>query len=82
MRDHDDELILRYLLEYLHDLHACFRIECTSRLIGKQNIGIIHQRTGNRNALHLAAGHLVRLLAELIAKSYLFKRLDGTLAPF
>ena len=81
VRDHDDELILGYLLEYLHDLHACFRIESARRLVGQKNVRVVNKCTGDCNALHLAAGHLVRLLAELIAKPDLLKRFDCTLAP-
>ena len=73
MRDHDNELILGYLLEYLHYLHARIRVERTRRLVGEQNVGVVYQRSGDGNSLHLATGHLVGLLRELIAQSDLLE---------
>ena len=74
MRDHDDELILGYLLEDIHDLHGGLGVERAGRLVGKQDIRIVHKRAGDGDALHLAAGHLVRLLVELIAETDLSER--------
>ena len=74
MRDHDDELILGYLLENIHDLHGGLGVERAGRLVGKQDIRIVHKRAGDGDALHLAAGHLVRLLVELIAETDLSER--------
>ena len=62
MRDHDDELIFGYLLEYLHYLHAGVRVERTGWFVGEQNIGVVDQSSCNGDALHLTAGHLVGLL--------------------
>ena len=73
MRDHDNELILGYFLEYLHYLHARVRVERTRRLVGKQNVGVVYKRSCDGNSLHLAAGHLVRLLRELIAQTDLLE---------
>ena len=80
MRDHNDELILRYLLENVHYLHGGIGVERAGRLVGQENIRIIDERTGNGNALHLAAGHLVRLLLKLIAEADLFQRLSRAAA--
>ena len=74
MRDHDDELILGYLLEDIHDLHGGLGVERAGRLVGKQDIRIVHKRAGDGDALHLAAGHLVWLLVELIAETDLSER--------
>ena len=74
MRDHDDELIPGYLLEDIHDLHGGLGVERAGRLVGKQDIRVVHERAGNGDALHLAAGHLVRLLIELIAEADLSER--------
>ena len=82
VRDHDDELVLRDLLQDLHDLHGGLGIECARRLVRQQDIGIVDQRAGNGDALHLAAGHLARLFVELISEPDLLQRLDGASAPF
>ena len=81
MRDHDYELVLGYLLEYLHDLHARFRVERAGRLVGQQNIRVVYQCAGYGDSLHLASGHLIRLFAELIAETDLFERLHRSFAP-
>ena len=81
MRDHDDELIPGYFLEYLHDLYARFRIERACRLVGKQNIRIVYQCACYSDSLHLTAGHLIRLFPELIAETDLLKSLHRSFAP-
>ena len=80
MRDHDDELIPGYLLEDIHDLHGGLGVERAGRLVGKQDIRIVHKRAGDGDALHLAAGHLVGLFIHLIAETHALKRPDRALA--
>ena len=80
MRDHDDKLILRYLLEDIHYLHGGIGVECAGRLVGQEDIRVVDERTGYGNALHLAAGHLVRLLLKLIAKADLLQSLGRAAA--
>ena len=81
MRDHDNELFVRDLLQKLHDLHRRLTVERAGRLVGQQNLRIVDQRTRNRNALHLSAGHLVWLLVQLVAQPDFFQRLHGALFP-
>ena len=81
MRDHDNELFVRDLLQKLHDLHRRFTVQRAGRLIGQQNLRIVDQRPRNRHALHLSAGHLVGLFVQLVAQTDLFQRLHGALSP-
>ena len=82
VRDHDDQPIARDLLQDLHDLHARFRIQRAGRLVRQQNLRIVDQRARDRHALHLAAGHLVRLFGQLIAEADAFERLFRAFAAF
>ena len=50
------------LLEHPQDLDAGVRVEVAGRLVGQHQRGVIHQRPGDGHALHLAAGHLRRLV--------------------
>ena len=80
MRDHDDKLILRYLLENVHYLHGCIGVERAGRLVGQEDIRVVDERTCDGDALHLAAGHLVRLLLQLVSKANLLQRLSRAAA--
>ena len=80
MGNHDDQTILSHFLQDVHDLHAGLGVQCAGGLIRQDDVGIVHQRTGNGHALHLAAGHLGGLLAQLIAQTYILQHLDGPLA--
>ena len=68
------------LFQDLHHLHARLAVERAGRLIGKQNVRVVDKRSRDGNALHLAAGHLVRLFVELVAKAHALKRLFRALA--
>ena len=81
MRHHDDKLLFCHLAQNVHNLHAGLRVKCTGRLVGKQNIGVVYQRTRDGNTLHLTARHLCGTLLQLIRKSHLTQRLDRALAP-
>ena len=48
------------------------------QIVGQKNIGVVHQRTCDGNALHLTARHLVGLFVDLIAKSDLLQGGNGT----
>ena len=54
-----DAFFLVKLLEELHHLHAGLGVKGTGRFIGQDNLRFGDEGTGNRNALPLAAGHLV-----------------------
>ena len=81
VRDHDNELFVRDLLQKLHDLHRRFTVQRAGRLVGQQNLRIVDQRPRNRHALHLSAGHLVGLFMQLVTQTDLFQRLHGALSP-
>ena len=82
VRDHNDEAILRHLLEKLHDLNARFTVKCARRFVCKKNIGVVDKRTRDRNSLHLTARHLVRFLVKLIAETDGFKCFFSSFASF
>lgn len=82
MRYHNDQAILCDTLQQIHHLNACFGVQRTRRFICEKNIRIIHKRPRNRNALHLTAGHLIRLFMQLIPKTDLFQRLLYALSAF
>src|SRR5215208_3464013 len=50
-------------LEDAHDFNAGARIEIPRRLVGQKQLGIVHERTGNRDALLLPAGELIGMMA-------------------
>lgn len=82
MRYHDDQTIFRDFFEDLHDLQAGLGIQRTCRFVCQNDIRIIHDGLGDRNSLHLSAGHFTGFFLELIAKSYFFQRFLGPLASF
>ena len=82
VRDHDDELLVRDLLQDVHDLDGGLGVERAGRLVGQQDLGVVDKGAGNGHALHLATGHLVRALVELVAEADLLQRLRGAPAPF
>ena len=81
VRDHDDELIFCNLLQQIHDLYARFAVERAGRLVGEQDVRVVDDGARDGHTLHLAAGHLVRRLVELVAQTDLFQRLDGARTP-
>ncbi len=72
MGDHYDKLVVRYLFEYLHYLHAGGRIKRAGRLVGKNDIRVVDKSPGNRHSLHLSAGKLVGLLMYVLAQTHVF----------
>ena len=81
MSDHYYQFFPGNILENGHDLDARLRIECAGRLIRQNDIGIIDQSSGDRYSLDLSAGHLGRLLIDLITESDLLKGGDCPLPP-
>ena len=75
MCDHNDQLVRGDFLEQIHDLDRGLGIQRTRRLVGQEDIRIVYQRTRDRDALHLSAGHLIWLFVQLIAEPDLFQRL-------
>ena len=86
MRDHDDRHPQRTIESenHLHDFSSGAAVEVSGRLIGQQELGLIHQRSRQRCALLLAAGELTGPMRKASAKAYAVKRLPGqagTLCP-
>ena len=80
MCDHNDQTVFRYLSKKIHDLNTGVTVQCPGRLICKQDLRIIDQRSCNCNSLHLASRHLVRLLMKLLPKTHLLQCIHCTLS--
>src|SRR6185503_6480715 len=68
-------------LEDAHHLDARLRVEIAGRLVGEQQRRVVHQRPRDGDALLLAAGELVRMVAEPVAETHGLQRLGGALPP-
>src|SRR5215212_6872994 len=80
--DHDDGLALRrQLLEDAHDLLGGLRVEVARGLVGEEDRGAVDERPGDRDALPLAAGELVRAVPDALAELHPLERLRGAPAP-
>ena len=67
MRHHEDGGTgLIDLIQKLHDLVGKLRIDIAGRLIGNEQVGVIHQRAGQGHTLLLAAGEFRRIVLVLI----------------
>ena len=75
MGDHNDQTVLCHFLQNLHNLHAGLRIQCAGRLVGKDDLRVIYQCTGNGNTLHLSTGKLAGTFAQLVTKTHLLQGL-------
>ena len=82
MCDHNDQTVFRYLSKKIHDLNTGVTVQCPGRLICKQDLRIIDQRSCNCDSLHLASRHLVRLLMKLLPKTHLLQCIHCTLSSF
>src|SRR5262245_54351513 len=81
--DHDDGLTgLVELAQHLHDLVAGVRVEIAGRLVGEDDVRVVDQRPGDRNALLLAAGELHRPVVEPVAQANQLGELDAALRGF
>ena len=80
--NHNDQTVLGDLPQDIHDLQACLGIQRTGRLICQNDIGVIHNGTGDSYTLHLSAGHLVRSFMQLISQAHLLQGFLGALFPF
>jgi len=82
MGDHNNEFIFSDIGEEVHDLDAGFAVEGAGRLIGEEDIGIIDEGSGDSDALHLAAGELVRVFFDLGFEADFSKGVGGSAAAF
>ncbi len=69
VRDEDDGVAFaREILEQRHDLGSALAVERAGRFVGEDHFSPVHQRSGNGDALLLAAGKLARAVGEAVAK--------------
>ncbi len=57
---HGNTLVIEFLKK-LHYLGAGLAVQSSGRLIRQKKPGVVHDRPGNRNSLHLSSGKLIRL---------------------
>ena len=78
--DHDDRLAgVVELAEHLHDLVAGLGVEVAGGLVGQDDVGVVDQRAGDRDALLLAAGELGRAVVEPVVQADQPGQLQGPL---
>ena len=82
VRDHDNKTVLCDLFEQVHNLDAGLGIKRARRLVSEKDIRIVYKSSRDRDSLHLAAGHLIRLLMRLFAESDLFESIESLLPAF
>ncbi len=76
MRYHNHKLILRNLLDKIHNLNTGCAVKRAGRLVAEQDLRIIRQCAGDGHALHLPAGELVRLFVKMLLQPHLLQRLE------
>ena len=75
VRDHDDRVTLTVqLLDDFHDGFAAFGIQRAGRFVGQNDFTAVHQRARDADALLLAAGQLVRFVAQPVAQIQIFQQ--------
>ena len=78
MRDHDEgDALLIELLKNPHDFNARLAVEIAGRFVRQQKRRPVHERARNGDALLLAAGKLVRMMAGALTEADQFERLYG-----
>ena len=70
VRDHDHEPLARDLREQIHHLDARLGVEGARGLIGEYDLGIVHQRACDGDALHLTSRELRWLLIHMRAQAH------------
>ena len=79
MSYHYNESLTCDLADEIHNLHACYGIECAGRLVCEQDFRVVYKCTRNCYSLALTARKLIRLLIILIGESDSVKRTLCTL---
>ena len=74
VRNHNHEPLARDLGKQVHDLDARLSVEGTRGFVGQHDLRVVHQRAGNRDALHLTARELGRLLVDMAAQTHALER--------
>ncbi len=77
VRNHDNQPVLRYILQYIHHLDTGGGIESAGGLICKDNIRVVDQGAGNGHTLHLSSGQLIGPFVQLIAQADIIENLCG-----
>ena len=75
MRDHNHQLIARYLPDKVHYLHGRHGIERARRLVGEQYLRFVHKRPSDGYPLALSSRKLVGFLVVKPCKPHLVQRL-------
>ena len=57
-------------------------IEISGRFIGEDDGGVVYQRPGDGDTLHLSSGHLVAFMHQAVAQTYGNQRFDCFLVSF
>ena len=71
MRDKDDRVpLLVHPLKDLHDLLRGLRVKIARRLVRHDDVRIVHEGAGNRDALPLSARKLVRQMRPTIREPH------------
>src|SRR5688572_33265810 len=79
----DDRIALGVeLFEQPHDLRACLGVECSGWFVGKKYRRMIDKSAGDRDALSLPAGKLVRSVRDPVSEFYRFKRRRSLVMTF
>ena len=77
VRDHDDEAVLRDLLEQVHDLHRRRRVKGARWLVGEHDLGVVYEGARDGDALHLAAGELRGAFVNVLCQAHAPEGLHG-----
>ena len=75
MGDHDDgaSVFLVQFVEQFHDFSSHLGVQVTGRFVGKDDVGIADDGTGDGDTLALAAGELRREVAHAVREADLFE---------
>ena len=79
VRDHDDQPVIRDLLQKVHDLLRGLGVQRARGFVGEDDLRIVDDGARDGDALHLSARHLVGLLFELSAQPHALERSDSHL---
>ena len=71
----DGNALLVELAEQLHNIFTGLAVQCAGRFVRQQKLRIAHNRAGNRCALALTAGHLIRVKLHAVTQSNFFQHL-------
>ena len=73
MGNHHNQTVFRHLPQQIHNLYTGITVQCSGRLIRKQNLRIIDQCSGDCHSLHLSARQLAWSFFNLFSQTYFFQ---------